>query len=44
MVFLDLNNIEIKAPKGSLYKLTMSVATAQVGKKDIAEFFRTHGL
>jgi len=42
LVFLDLNGIEIDAPKGSLYDLTMSVATGQAGKAEIAEFFRTH--
>lgn len=42
MVFLDLNGIEIDAPKGSLYDLTMAVATGQAGKVEIAAFFRTH--
>ena len=42
LVFLDLNNIEIKAPKGSLYDLTISVATSQSSKNEIAEFFRPH--
>ena len=32
LVFLDLNGIEIDAPKGSLYDLTLSVATGQAGK------------
>ena len=40
-VFLDLNGIEIDAPKGSLYDLTLSVATGKAGKAEIAEFFRT---
>ena len=40
LVFLDLNGVEIDAPKGSLYDLTMSVATGQAGKQEIAEFFR----
>jgi len=40
LVFLDLNGVEIDAPKGSLYDLTMSVATGQAGKQEIAEFLR----
>ncbi len=42
MVFLDLNGVEIDAPKGSLYDLTMAVATGQAGKAEITEFFRAH--
>ncbi|MCL4195155.1 MAG: type II toxin-antitoxin system death-on-curing family toxin [Thermoguttaceae bacterium] len=42
MVFLDLNGIDIDAPKGGLYDLTMAVATGQVGKAEITAFFRTH--
>ncbi len=42
LVFLDLNGIEIDAPKGSLYDLAMAVATGQAGKAEIAEFFRAH--
>ncbi len=42
LVFLDLNGIEIEAPPGSLYDLTLSVATGQTGKAEIAEFFRSH--
>ena len=43
-VFLDLNDIEIDAPPGRLYDLTMSVATGQAGKAEISEFFRSHAL
>ena len=42
LAFLDLNGVEVDAPKGSLYDLTMSVATGQAGKAEIAEFFRKH--
>jgi death-on-curing protein len=42
LVFLDINGIEIDAPKGSLYDLTMSVATGQADKAEIAEYFRSH--
>ncbi|MBN2475889.1 MAG: type II toxin-antitoxin system death-on-curing family toxin [Pirellulales bacterium] len=40
LVFLDINGIEIDAPKGSLYDLTMSVAMGQTDKAQIADFFR----
>ena len=40
LVFLDLNGIEINAPTGSIYDLTISVATGQAGKGQIAEVFR----
>lgn len=42
LVSLDLNRIEIDAPRGSLYDLTMAVATGQASKAEIAEFSRTH--
>ena len=42
LVFLDTNGIEINAPKGSIYDLTIAVATGQAGKTEIAEFFRSH--
>lgn len=42
LAFLDLNGVEVDAPKGSLYDLTMSVATGQAGKAEIAEFLRKH--
>ncbi len=41
LVFLDINGIEIDAPRGSLYDLTIEVATGQSGKAEIAEFFRS---
>lgn len=40
LVFLDLNGIQIDTPQGSLYDLTLSVATGQSGKAEIAAFFR----
>ena len=43
LVFLDLNGVTIKAPEGSLYDLTLSVATGQANKVVVAEFFRSHG-
>jgi len=42
MVFLDINGTEIDAPRGSIYDLTMSVATGKAEKAQIAEFFRLH--
>lgn len=42
LVFLDINGVEINAPSGNLYELTMAVATGQTGKDKIAEFFRSH--
>jgi death-on-curing protein len=40
LVFLDLNGVEIDAPRGSIYELTMSVAQGRAGKDEIARFFR----
>lgn len=42
LVFLDINGTEIDAPKGTLYDLTIAVATGQADKARIAEFFRLH--
>ena len=40
LTFLDFNGVQIDAPQGSLHDLTLSVATGQSGKAEIAEFFR----
>jgi death-on-curing protein len=42
LAFLDLNGIDIDAPKGELYSTTLSVATGQADKDVIADFFRSH--
>jgi hypothetical protein len=42
LLLLDPNNIEVDAPKGRVYDLTISVATGRAGKAEIAEFFRKH--
>ena len=42
LAFLDLNGVEIEAPKGSIYDLTISVAIGQAGKAEMAAFFREH--
>lgn len=42
LAFLDLNDVDIEAPKGSLYDLTIAAATGQADKPQIAAFFRSH--
>ncbi len=42
LLFLDLNGVEIDAPEGSLYDLSIAVATGRADKSHIAEFFKTH--
>ncbi len=42
LIFLDLNGVEIDAPQGSLYKLTLSVACGRIGKSAIAAVLRSH--
>ena len=44
MLFLELNSIEIDAPKGSIYELTIAVANGLADKNEIAEFFRCHAV
>ena len=44
LVFLDINGIEIQAPAGSLYDLTIAIATGQLDKDEIADWFRKHQL
>ena len=41
IVFLAINGIQIEDDQEGLVDLTLSVATGQLGKSDIAEFFRT---
>ena len=41
LVFLDINGIEIEAPKGCIFDLTMAVARGEMDKAEIAEFFRS---
>ncbi|HET6427705.1 MAG TPA: type II toxin-antitoxin system death-on-curing family toxin [Phycisphaerae bacterium] len=41
LVFLDLNGIQISAPKGSVYDLTIAAATGRAGIAEVAEFFRS---
>ncbi len=42
LVFLDLNGVELKAPSGSLYDMTLAVAAGRAGKPEVAEFLRAH--
>jgi death on curing protein len=42
LVFLNFNGVEIDAPTGSLYDLTMSVAMGAKDKLAIAEYFRSN--
>ena len=42
IVFLALNRVEIDNDEQGLVDLTLSVATGQAGKAEIAEFFRSH--
>lgn len=44
LVFLDDNGVEIEAPKGALYDLTIGVATGSIDKPEIAAFFRDHAV
>ena len=41
LVFLDDNGVEIEIVKGELYTLTMGVASGEIDKPEIAEFFRS---
>ena len=42
IVFLALNDIEVDDDEQGLVELTLSVATGEAGKTEIAEFFRSH--
>ncbi len=42
IVFLAINDVQIDNDEDGLVALTLSVATGQVGKSEIAEFFRSH--
>lgn len=42
IVFLAINDIQINNNEEGLVELTLSTATGQTGKAEIAEFFRSH--
>ena len=44
LLFLELNNIEISAPTGSIYEQTIAVANGLAGKVELTEFFRDHAV
>ena len=43
IIFLEMNGIELEADEDGLVALTLSVATGQADKREIAEFFRKRG-
>ena len=42
LVFLDINGIELSAPKGSIFALTLAIAKGKAKKPEIAAFFRNN--
>jgi death-on-curing protein len=44
IIFLAMNDVAIEADEEGLVELTLSVATGQSGKAEIAEFFRTRAV
>ncbi len=44
LLFLEINGYSINAPQGSLFDLTILVATGKADKSDIAAFFKQHHL
>ena len=44
IIFLSLNDIEINNDEDALVDITLGVATGNIGKDEIAEFFRTQKL
>lgn len=41
LVFLDFNGIELDAPEGAIYGITIDTATGKADKAVIADFFRS---
>jgi death-on-curing protein len=44
LLFLELNNIAIDAPVGSIYEQTIAVANSLAGKRELTDFFRIHAV
>lgn len=44
LIFLSINDIEIKADEDGLVEITLLVATGTAGKREVAEFFRSIAL
>ena len=42
LTFLDFNGIEIDAPQGAIYDLTVAVASGQADKAEVAAFFKKY--
>jgi death-on-curing protein len=44
LLFLELNNVGMTAPVGSIYDVTIAVANGLTNKKEIAAFIRRHAI
>jgi prophage maintenance system killer protein len=42
LIFLEINNENLKASDQELVDLVLKTTVGQVGKREIAEFFRSH--
>lgn len=42
IIFLELKDVEVEADEDGLVELTCSVTRGETGKKEIADFFRSH--
>ena len=42
LIFLEINNENLKASDQELVDLVLKTTAGQVGKREIAEFFRSH--
>jgi len=42
LMFLDLNGINLDLPRGSVYDITIAVATGMAGKAEVTHFFQDH--
>ena len=39
-IFLDINGIKINAPVGSVYEITIGVASGKISKAEVVEYFK----
>lgn len=44
LIFLEINNENLNCSDDELVDLVLKTTAGQVGKREIAEFFRSHGL
>ena len=44
LIFLEINNENLNASDEELVDLVLKTTAGQIGKREIAEFFRSHGL